>query len=321
MRSAFIGVFVASVVALGCNGGPLAGEYSDGSSGRTPGEALKKVCLECPPGTCAWQTQACAGDPGCARWLACVQSSCATGSQAMLAGACLDTCPSPQTTYGLKTRNELAACLLGESCCVSAATGGAGGPGEWGQDAGDGVDAGAEPGVAPSTEDAGACIECIHQTKPNLPDECRKKASECLHSNPICAEALRLFVECSAGAADQESVRECMLKALSDDGTTNISAAAVAQAADVIACVAKPCAGECVGTCMSCKLNECPDELAAVEANEEAQALYWCRWLCVFTEPGSVASCQEQCREAHQAGFEDARELYLCMAQACRSCL
>ncbi|MFW5741443.1 MAG: hypothetical protein ACOC1F_13880, partial [Myxococcota bacterium] len=69
--------------------------------------------------------------------------------------------------------------------------------------------------------------------------------------------------------------------------------------------------------CLRCQLDACPDEMAAVLSNADAQALLWCRELC--KQKPDPPACNQVCFTEHEAGKAAVVELYVCAQSACKT--
>lgn len=272
-------------------------------------------CAGCFEGLCAWEASECASDPGCARWLTCARD-CPSNDQGSPDMTCVGLCSEPESSTGRTLRDVFVGCLLSNPGCCSPSEVGdaaAGGDGFDGEDGSFDAANDASPPLYCPGETCEGCMLAIEAQDGCAPGDeaCGVAIAECHHENDPegpkhCWSYLTAYGSCAESAGE-----ECV-HALPEKSVELTFRALGCVTAYCPQCIADP-----ERACLGCQLAACPDEMQALLASGDAQALSWCRSGCrTASDP---AACRQACFEDHSDGTPIIIELYVCTQNACKA--
>ncbi len=297
---------------------------SNGEAGQGPGPG---TCFGCFDSPCAWQSQNCAGDPECARWMSCARA-CGPGEADTPAASCLDACPQPSSHGGLQLRQDLRSCIDQAGGCCSGAIKGPG------ADSGptDNADAAAgtydgQVGPSAPTSCAGAtCLECLRSIQENVggcvaqDSGCAQSVGTCMHEPAApgapfgdvgnCANFALSFAGCATDPSfASHTIGQCVWVVPPESVDTTL---------DAIGCGAahcSACAPSGDETCLACEIDACRFEMGALLGDADAQGLYWCLRTCATSS--DLAACRSGCGVQYANGVPVLTALNQCVAGSC----
>jgi len=281
------------------------------------------ACYLCFEDLCGWEASECASDPGCAGWLSCARP-CPADDSGNPSESCLDDCPDPGSTTGRTLRDVFVSCLQASAGCCGGSVAKDGGAGGAGGVSGSGGSSGAthnqDGGDVPPTETCATdgcegCLLAIKEQKncATQDDACASAMSDCYFENDPegpkhCWSYLTSYARCAGAPTPTDEA--CSYEVPKE------STALTAKGLSCAATYCPLCVADSERSCVTCELNACPDEMAAVMSTLDAQELLWCRGACV--EDADPPACNQACFAKHEAGTAAVIELYVCAQSACK---
>jgi hypothetical protein len=281
---------ITLLVAGACGGGGGGGSSSSSSSGGSGGGGSsydQSACGLCVKEACAAEIDACAGDPGCAAYLTCL-NVCGLDATGNADPACADACPTPDNSTSQAARTALEECRWhGDGATQCAACG---------------VTIYAHPLLnqdCPASMDPNACFACEDTHCCETYAACEANAEcdvlvQCLQACPVSDDACwsQCLADHPTGIADLGARLGCVLIYCGEQGLCNDNP---------------------LSSCERCVNTRCGDLFMTCWSDAECYLLSDCAASC----PTGDGACIDGCVAAHPAGEQKFNDYSVCSTQSC----
>ena len=226
---------------------------------------------------CTAEAEACAGDPGCAAYLACLHQ-CPLDVLGNVDAVCEAGCPDPASSAALDLVSDYTFCRLDGAGVSCAACGFAS---VFGQQ-------------CPASPETNLCWKCEDENCCDTQAACRE--------DPHCSEIAPCIQACPL--TDTACEEQCILE----------HAAGMQFFGPRMTCIFAQCLAECaaVDPCITCIVEQCSNSHLACYSNAECYLLEGCVGNCA-----GDATCIDNCMTTYAGGAAEFNLFAICALQKC----
>ncbi len=276
----WVGIWVGLVLAAGLASACESEESNGGGTGGGTASTFDASdCGLCVTQACTAEADACAGDPGCAAYLACLYE-CPLDVLGNADESCEATCPTPDSSAAVDLVSDYTYCRLDGAGATCAPCGFAS---VFGQ----------QCGPSPETNPCWKCEE----------EKCCDTMAGC-KDDPGCDEIAPCIQACPPGDGACED--QCILD----------HAAVMPLFGARLTCIWGQCPSECAGgpldPCVACVIDQCSNSHVACHANAECYVLEGCVGDCDGDE-----ACIDTCLATYPNGVPEFNLFSICAVQKC----
>jgi hypothetical protein len=293
------------------------------------------ACATCVARACSSEVTACAGDPDCATYLACLEA-CPVGPGGGVSAVCERACPAGSSSSGQSAEQVLLACMATGPGSQCPACGGE-------QDAGDLASVVLHQQCPPSAGSLGGCGDCLRAHCCQVIESCQ---------TPQCLGYESCVLACATPSDDGGTVDdgpqddgandgandEALDGGSVDDGSDEAAAFANVEGAceeacelqypdgrpgwaPLNACVQVFCGApnacaDMASPCLQCITAKCPSEYVDYIGSSDGFALAFCVDGCAPT----ALACTTACYNQYPGGLMTASAVNQCALELCPAC-